>query len=753
MKANQTKKDLSVSPTKHPLMHKRGSGIVPIILGEYVPGRFDKLFPQLDTWFPEIQETYMDQRIAGDISPGYKILTGLRTQHATIMKPLEQDIVETYRRNSWEFSEIKKELYDECPFVFAAGRGLYSITRSDEVQTRFFYDIVFNKGYFYSPDLGKFVFPIDHLSSLLRKVRTNFHAQGRHDAVIIEKVLNGTDPKTVVADVYQTNFALHQMTYAYTHWYELMEELEQYRNAPELKTEIVTDHSEIASILKMKKREAAVDIETSGFDFLNDTIGDFTISYDGTTGYYFPWKVIRDHEDTRAALHDFFVKKNIIGANFKFDLKFIRREMEYSADVASDRDWSPRKIRINDDIIQSGHVLNEQRLNSLKSNAWYYTAYGGYNRKLDEWLAAHPKVDNYLEIPDSIRIPYAGNDPCVTYLIMKEHRKQFSSIVQKVDEADLEDGSLDPAVVGSTPMYSYYKDIMMPTVNMICDVEYRGIHINAKKLEEEGEFIQNKLKELETQIYAELEEDAGTSIPHFDITSPTQLGKVLESIGWPCITRNKAKVYSTNDDALQKWEHMGFKAAKTIQDYRSWGVALKTFIGNKKEGTGWWQNVRFHDEDGSARMHANFSPMRADSGRNTCKNPNLQNIFSHGEIAKHVKSPIAPPNKDWYTASIDFDAFQLKIGAVHSGDPTLVDVYSDPNSNADLHSITAHKIFGERNFEVEEVEFKDANGNTQKVFADTEVTATGDDGVTQTLLAREVPKMLEENKEPVTLSW
>ena len=753
IKANQTKKDLQVGTLESPLMYKKGSGIVPFILGEYVPGRFDKLFPQLDTWFPEIMEAYMDPKV--DAVPGFKILSGLRTQHATIMKPLEDDIVNTYRRNSWDFDELKKELYDECPFVFAAGRGLYSLTRSDEVQTRFFYDIVFNKGYFYSPDIRKFVFPIDHLSSLLRKVRTNFHAKGQFDAQIIDKVVTGTDPKTIVADVYQTNFALHQMTYAYTHWFELLEELEAYNNKPPLKTEIVTDADQIAAVMNQRARSVAVDIETSGFNFVHDKIGDFTLSYDGQTGYYFPWDVIRSHEKTRAATHNLLKKKNLIGANFKFDMKFIRYDMEYRADHGSSRDWGPKEIRINDDVIQSGHVLNEQRLNSLKSNTWYYTAYGGYNRGLDEWLAAHPKVTNYLEIPDRIRIPYAGNDPCVTMQIFHEHMNQFNTIVQAVDERDLEDGSLDPAVVGSTPMYTYYKDVMMPSVNMLCDVEYKGVYIDDAVLEREGEFIDKKLTEIEKQIRAQLEEDAGMSLPPFDITSPTQLGKILENIGWPCITRNKAKVYATNDDNLLKWEHMGYKAAKLIQNYRSWAVARKTFIGNRKEGSGWWQNVKYHPEDGTYRMHANFSPMRAESGRNTCKNPNLQNIFSHGEIAKHVKAPIAPPSKDHYTASIDFDAFQLKIGAVHSQDPTLISVYSDPNSTADLHSITAHKIFGERNFEVVEVDLFDEKGKKHTVFGEQDLKVINPDKTEKTIKAKDLKHLLEkgEVQGSASISW
>ncbi|MCA1807178.1 MAG: hypothetical protein LC687_04930, partial [Actinobacteria bacterium] len=161
IKPNQTKKDLDVAVLSEPLTYKAGSGIVPIITGEFIPGDFSRVFPQIAPWILEIMDTYLDPQVQGHIQPGLSILCGLRTKHATLFKPLEKDIVSTYARNSWSFPQLEEYMYEECPFVFAAGRGLYSITRSGALQTSFFYDTIFNKSYFYSPDLHKFVFPID----------------------------------------------------------------------------------------------------------------------------------------------------------------------------------------------------------------------------------------------------------------------------------------------------------------------------------------------------------------------------------------------------------------------------------------------------------------------------------------------------------------------------------------------------------------------------------------------------------------
>ena len=41
--------------------------------------------------------------------------------------------------------------------------------------------------------------------------------------------------------------------------------------------------------------------------------------------------------------------------------------------------------RIDEDIIQMGHTLDETRSNSLKALAFLYTEFGGYEHPLDEY--------------------------------------------------------------------------------------------------------------------------------------------------------------------------------------------------------------------------------------------------------------------------------------------------------------------------------------------------------------------------------
>jgi len=53
----------------------------------------------------------------------------------------------------------------------------------------------------------------------------------------------------------------------------------------------------------------------------------------------------------------------------------------------------------------AGHLLNGMRSNSLKTHAFHYTNYGGYDLELEKFKWKYPGLQNYLQIPDAIRIP------------------------------------------------------------------------------------------------------------------------------------------------------------------------------------------------------------------------------------------------------------------------------------------------------------------------------------------------------------
>ena len=44
------------------------------------------------------------------------------------------------------------------------GRALYSITKSDNLSLKGFYDYIFNETFFYASELQSYIFPIDNIT-------------------------------------------------------------------------------------------------------------------------------------------------------------------------------------------------------------------------------------------------------------------------------------------------------------------------------------------------------------------------------------------------------------------------------------------------------------------------------------------------------------------------------------------------------------------------------------------------------------
>ena len=87
--------------------------------------------------------------------------------------------------------------------------------------------------------------------------------------------------------------------------------------------------------------------------------------------------------------------------------------------------------------------------------------------------------------------------------------------------------------------------VEMPLVEVLADMEYEGIKVDVKKLNELGSQFKDIIKKLEQEIYEVSKEE-------FNINSPKQLGVILfEKLGLPFIKKTKTG-YSTNAEVLDK---------------------------------------------------------------------------------------------------------------------------------------------------------------------------------------------------------
>lgn len=460
-----------------------------------------------------------------------------------------------------------------------------------------------------------------------------------------------------------------------------------------VKAETVEDFREICEF-HYGAEKLCLDLETSGFDFMIDRIGCITMSFDGRTGYYTPWNIV-----DKKALNELLASvKMQIGANLKFDVRFLWRNGIPAA-------------RIDSDTVQLGHVLNEQRSNSLKAHAFFYTQYGGYDRDLDRYVE-RTGIDDYTAIPEHIMIPYATMDSIVTWLVHEALQRQL----------DWADETYPNEKLPEWTMRRYYEEVMMPAVNAFAEIEYRGVYTDKEKLASSRDYIWSEINRIENDLRALWGVDDS-----FDFNSTKRLGELFERLGWEDLGRSKVDVYQTADVHLSKWVKLGHEGVKEFQRLRSLKTILKTFISAADDSEkGWAQYLRDHEEDNSSRMHPTFNVMRTESGRCKCSNPNMQNVPSHGEFANLVKSCITTPDpSEYFLSTIDYASLQIRLAAIDTNlneagrDENLYNVYLDPKMGGDMHSRTGYGVFAHgRDFKLDIVEVEKEDGTLHTFYGD-----------------------------------
>jgi DNA polymerase I-like protein with 3'-5' exonuclease and polymerase domains len=413
-------------------------------------------------------------------------------------------------------SDLKEWLKPDAPIV-AVGRAVYAATFDTDIQVQGFYDSVFNNTFFYSPFVNNRVYPIDAISKIC--------GFGRPDQKTGEPIY--------YYDRWETYFAKKQIERAVKAGdcsiarkkpiqYILVDNPNDWL---ERHTRSVPDN----------ELWTAVDSETGGFDKLSDPIGDVTISFDGWTAYYLAWKNINPWR-----FYEFLKAHKIIGANLKFDFLFFMFH-----GVGKD-------IQIAWDTMIAGHLLNEMRSNSLKAHAFFYTNYGGYDIELEKYKWKYQGLQSYLQIPDSIRIPYACMDAAIAYQVW------LAQVRDMKKEPDL---------------WNYYHKYALPMLKVVVKMEYKGFDIDWNKVAEVGGCIQENIKNALSEVRRAFNK------PDLNPNKKQELGKFIESLGWPCINRTKSGGYRVSKKEFAEWEKQGHYEVKTLNEYSKWVIVWNTFIG------------------------------------------------------------------------------------------------------------------------------------------------------------------------------
>ncbi len=426
-------------------------------------------------------------------------------------------------------------------------------------------------------------------------------------------------------------------------------------SAAQTQTRLVASDNDYKALLAALNgaRLIAFDTETTGIDPLQSEPVGLSFSVRAGEGWYVPiasstptllsggdvWQLEADSAKF-APLAQALMRHDaqLVAHNAKYDLEVLR-----GMGVHIDKP-------VHDSMIAQFLVDPGGRALGLKQLAFEY--FGWQMTEISELIGKGKKQITMREAPIDQVAPYAAADADATLRL-------WHAIEPKLRERN---------------QYTLYHDVEMPLIHVLTDMEIAGITCDVKRLGELSVTLNERLRELERNIY----EAAGAP---FNINSPKQLSDVLfVKLQLPVtgVSKTSTGAYSTNAEVLDDL-HDKHPIVPLILEYRELSKMQGTYVEalpkliNPKTG----------------RLHTDFNQVGAVTGRMSSSNPNLQNIPIKTELGRKVRKAFVP-RKGWRLISADYSQVELRILAHLADDPTLKAAFARGD---DIHAATAATIY------------------------------------------------------------
>jgi len=291
------------------------------------------------------------------------------------------------------------------------------------------------------------------------------------------------------------------------------------------------------------------------------------------------------------------------------------------------------------------------------------------NRFFDTMIAAHllessrnvADLENliwdYLQEKTLSRQDFLGKE---SYFLLR---------LERVLSASLKEKGLD----------SLFRDVEMPLVDVLFDMECVGVRIDEAFLAKLSSQMEASLRKIVERIF----ELSGGS---FNINSPKQLAEVLfHKLKLPVVKKTKTGL-STDEEVLRKLSGE-FELPRILLEYRQI-AKLKTTYVDALPGL-------IDAETG--RIHSTFNQAGTETGRLSSSAPNLQNIPVKTDLGREIRRAFVPSEHFDALLSADYSQVELRILAHLSDDPVLLEAF---RTGRDIHRFTASLIFGVKEEEV-----------------------------------------------------
>ena len=391
----------------------------------------------------------------------------------------------------------------------------------------------------------------------------------------------------------------------------------------------------------LAQEEVCFDTETSSLDKIDNTIVGFSFSYKPHHGYYIPCP--DDFNEAQRLLSIFkplFESDKVtkICQNVKYDLSVLKL---YGLEL---------KEPLFDTML--AHYLIEPDLrHGMDFLSGIYLNYEPVS--IETLIGKKGKNQLSMRNVDLEKIKeYAVEDTDITFQLKQKLAPQLKECMAEDLLFKLE----------------------QPLIPVLADMEFEGVRINKKFLEDYSLELQTEITALEKRIL----ELAGVD---FNISSPKQLGEVLfDHLKLdPKAKKTKTGQYQTGEDVLQTLsEH---EIVRCILEVRQLQKLKSTYVDALPELI----------NQTSGRLHTSFNQAVAATGRLSSNNPNLQNIPIRTDKGREVRKAFIARDENHVLLSADYSQIELRIIASIANEEAMIDAFKQ---GIDIHTATAARVYG-----------------------------------------------------------
>lgn len=287
---------------------------------------------------------------------------------------------------------------------------------------------------------------------------------------------------------------------------------------------------------------------------------------------------------------------------------------------------------------------------------------------------------DYEQVPPEVFALYSAADPMETYKLYKYQLEQF----EKEENSGL---------------YKLFRDIEIPLIKVVKDMELRGIEIDQEYAKRLSEKYHRKVDEYQVLI----DEELATLKPQIDawrmtkeandrITKGGKLQKSKsEQLEWPINLESPPQLAILLYDVLKSpvidkkfprgtgesiIEQMPFNICKLINARKKLLKLVRDFVDSLS------QEVNYDN-----RIHCSFNQCGTDTGRFSSSDPNLQQIPSH---AKDIRL-LFKATDGYRIIGSDYSAQEPRLTAFMSQDENMLNAYKE---GKDLYAVIASLSFG-----------------------------------------------------------